>query len=217
MDRAGPSTLFQSLSHDYSRSYACGFAGCVHHVLMFDLSHLCSGLVKSHFYHIWVQLRVLRQTKEIRELHGILSKMQIPTYLGRLPALMGSTAGGSLTANQWLIAAIAVLPVAIPQIWRNTIQNDHDANTVLSARLDMFKKARESKKAKAAKAKKTKQADKQGQSSSVRYRCVADLLVRPPGAPVGTRTSSWVSTPPPSALVCSQFCIAAQSNFHTVG
>jgi hypothetical protein len=39
--------------------------------------------------------------------------MQIPTYLGQLPTLMGDTAGGLLTADQWLIAAIAVCPVAV--------------------------------------------------------------------------------------------------------
>jgi hypothetical protein len=104
---------------------------------------------------------VLQQTKEIRELHGILSKMQIPTYLGRLPALMGSLAGGSLTANQWLIAAIAVLPVAVPQIWQNTVQNDHNANAVLLACLEMFQKVCGDKKAKAAKGKKVKKVSQQ--------------------------------------------------------
>lgn len=33
------------------------------------------GLVKTHFYHIWIQLKVLRKTKELRRFHEILSKV----------------------------------------------------------------------------------------------------------------------------------------------
>jgi hypothetical protein len=84
--------------------------------------------VKTHFYNIWIQLKVLRKTKELRRLHDILSqvsfhvfffasadrfKMRMPTYMGRLPTLMGAPAGGSLTADQWLITAIAALPVMV--------------------------------------------------------------------------------------------------------
>jgi hypothetical protein len=46
--------------------------------------------------------------------------MKIPTYLGRVPALMGNTAGGSVTADQWLIAATAVCPVAVGCIFEST-------------------------------------------------------------------------------------------------
>jgi hypothetical protein len=103
-------------------------------VLPFSKTNSIIGLVKTHFYHIWIQLKVLRKTKELRRFHDILSKvlstllimvvhaltvisqLQIPTYLGRVPALMGDSAGGSLTADQWLIAAIAVCPVAVRQL-----------------------------------------------------------------------------------------------------
>jgi hypothetical protein len=44
-------------------------------------------------------------------------QLKVPTYLGQLPALMGDTAGGSLTADQWLIAAIAVCPIAVSLTW----------------------------------------------------------------------------------------------------
>lgn len=33
------------------------------------------GLVKTHFYHIWVQLKILRKSKELRRLHGILERV----------------------------------------------------------------------------------------------------------------------------------------------
>lgn len=41
------------------------------------------------------------------------SQLKIPAYMGRLPALMGIPAGGSLTADQWSIAATVVLPLAV--------------------------------------------------------------------------------------------------------
>jgi hypothetical protein len=86
------------------------------------------GLVKTHWYNIWIQLKVLRPTKELARFHDILSRVRciekcvtwsdppqllIPTYLGRVPALMGEPAGGSLTADQWMISALAVCPVAV--------------------------------------------------------------------------------------------------------
>ncbi len=89
------------------------------------------GLVKTHFYHIWVQGKILRKTKELRRFHTILNQVsniaqlislgvsscifqvKLPAYLGRLPALMGIPAGGSLTADQWLLMATVVGPVAV--------------------------------------------------------------------------------------------------------
>lgn len=41
----------------------------------------------------------------------------MPKKLGRLPAMIGEPAGGSLTADQWLIFATVVAPLVIPQIW----------------------------------------------------------------------------------------------------
>ncbi len=35
------------------------------------------GLAKSHFYHIWVQLKILRKTKELHELHSILDNVRL--------------------------------------------------------------------------------------------------------------------------------------------
>jgi hypothetical protein len=128
---------------------------------------LSSGLVKNHFHSIWIQLWVFREKKEVRQLHGILSQLQIPTHLGQLPKLMGTTAGGSLSADQWLIAAIAALPVMIPQIYTNVTRNKCDADAILYNRKLMFSQAREAKKAKAqakkaANAKNAKKTEKQG-------------------------------------------------------
>lgn len=95
------------------------------------LTHPMLGLVKTHFYHIWVQLRVFRKTKELRRfqeilrtvcyprrlfvMHGLMSMVQIslPSSLGRLPRLIDESGGGSLTADQWLILATKVGPLAV--------------------------------------------------------------------------------------------------------
>jgi len=40
-------------------------------------------------------------------------QFKMPPYLGRLPTLMGIPAGGSLTADQWLLMATVVGPIAV--------------------------------------------------------------------------------------------------------
>ncbi|KAJ7188886.1 hypothetical protein C8R46DRAFT_1024111 [Mycena filopes] len=84
-------------------------------VVIDPMHNLFLGVVKTHFYHIWVQLNVLRKTKELRSLHAILSKLKLPAHLGRLPSLIGEPAGGSLTADQWLNFATVVAPLALWQ------------------------------------------------------------------------------------------------------
>ncbi|KAJ7182051.1 hypothetical protein C8R46DRAFT_1210561 [Mycena filopes] len=64
------------------------------------------------FYHIWVQLNVLR-TKELRSLHALLAKLQLPSHLGPLPSLIGEPAGGSLTADQWRNFPTVVAPLVV--------------------------------------------------------------------------------------------------------
>ncbi|KAJ7816338.1 hypothetical protein B0H13DRAFT_1923633 [Mycena leptocephala] len=82
------------------------------------------GVVKTHFYHIWVQLNVLRKTKELRSLHALLAKLKLPAHLGRLPSLIGEPAGGSLTADQWLVFCTIVAPLIIPQFWQEYIPEE---------------------------------------------------------------------------------------------
>ncbi|KAI0054356.1 hypothetical protein BV25DRAFT_1951632 [Artomyces pyxidatus] len=91
------------------------------------------GLVKTHFYHIWVQGKILRKTKELNVLHQMLAEFEIPGYLGRLPTLVGIPAGGSLTADQWLLLATVVGPIAIPQIWAEFLTNPDEARAQRSA------------------------------------------------------------------------------------
>ncbi|KAH9912376.1 hypothetical protein B0H21DRAFT_828763 [Amylocystis lapponica] len=110
------------------------------------------GLVKTHFYHIWIQLKMLRKTKELRRMHAILADLHMPATLGRLPALVGEPAGGSLTADQWLVFATVVAPLAIPQIWQDYVAGDPDS--VLARRLASVAKTVSEKHVKAAAARK---------------------------------------------------------------
>ena len=40
-------------------------------------------------------------------------KMELPAKVGRLPQLIGEPAGGSLTADQWLVLATIVGPLVV--------------------------------------------------------------------------------------------------------
>ncbi|CDO73026.1 hypothetical protein BN946_scf185007.g80 [Trametes cinnabarina] len=86
-------------------------------VVVDPMHNLFLGLVKTHFYHIWVQLKILRRSCELRRVHEILAQIDLPSRLGRLPRLIGEPAGGSLTADQWLILATVVGPLAFPELW----------------------------------------------------------------------------------------------------
>ncbi|KAJ7814371.1 hypothetical protein B0H13DRAFT_1924870 [Mycena leptocephala] len=93
-------------------------------IVIDPMHNLFLGVVKTHFYHIWVQLNVLRKTKELRTLHALLSKLKLPAHLGRLPSLIGEPTGGSLTADQWLVFCTIVAPLIIPQLWQEYIPEE---------------------------------------------------------------------------------------------
>jgi hypothetical protein len=66
----------------------------------FNKLTLCQGLIKTHFYHIWVQGKVFRQTKELRSLHAILADvrlMAILLFLTRLLIRLNSVASDAAT------------------------------------------------------------------------------------------------------------------------
>ncbi|EMD33478.1 hypothetical protein CERSUDRAFT_57200 [Gelatoporia subvermispora B] len=88
-------------------------------VVVDPMHNIFLGLVKTHFYHIWVQGKVLRKTRELRAFHTMLADLEMPARLGRLPSLIGEPAGGSLTADQWLVLVTIVGPLLMPQIWHD--------------------------------------------------------------------------------------------------
>jgi hypothetical protein len=75
------------MPHDRDRSHAQSLAWYVTHLSTQSVAyHQASGLVKTHFYHIWIQMKVLRKTKELRRFHDILSKVCVYLFAaGRNP------------------------------------------------------------------------------------------------------------------------------------
>ncbi|KAI0685851.1 hypothetical protein C8T65DRAFT_835719 [Cerioporus squamosus] len=88
-------------------------------IVIDPMHNLFLGLVKTHFYLIWVKLKILRKTKELATFHSMLQTFVAPTKLGRLPHLVGEPAGGSLTSDQWMLLATVVAPMLLPQLWSN--------------------------------------------------------------------------------------------------
>ncbi|RPD54017.1 hypothetical protein L227DRAFT_512414 [Lentinus tigrinus ALCF2SS1-6] len=114
-------------------------------IVVDPMHNLFLGLAKTHFYHIWVQLGILRPNKELKCFHDLLKDLRLPRKLGRLPHLIGEPAGGSLTSEQWLILTTIIGPMLFPHIWADCIP-DPDGSR-LASRLEhiasVFKKRKE--------------------------------------------------------------------------
>ena len=110
------------------------------------LAFYCIGLVKTHFFHIWVQCQILRQNHELQVLHELLAdvstlllhhiiinplQFELPGHVGRLPKNIGEPGGGSLSADQWLTLALAVGPIVVSTIPLYTIYIISKLNIVL--------------------------------------------------------------------------------------
>ncbi|KAF7363429.1 hypothetical protein MSAN_00998700 [Mycena sanguinolenta] len=108
----------------WSELYRLPYFNLCEMIVIDPMHNLFLGVVKTHFYHIWVQLNVLRKTKELRSLHALLSKLKLPAHLGRLPSCIGEPTGGSLTADQWLNFCTIVAPLIIPQLWQEYIPEE---------------------------------------------------------------------------------------------
>lgn len=92
---------------------------------------LDSGLVKTHFYNIWVQGKILRANHELDVFHDMLADVRldlmcmsntnnqsnsqfiVPGSCGKLPTDIGMPSGGSLTADQWLLLATVYGPIIV--------------------------------------------------------------------------------------------------------
>ncbi|EDR11390.1 uncharacterized protein LACBIDRAFT_323939 [Laccaria bicolor S238N-H82] len=166
-----------SAREDFVKQYAARWSefarlpyfDLVRMIVIDPMHNLLLGLVKTHFYHIWVQGKILRKTKELRALHNILSNFSMPAYLGRLQSLVGIPTGGSLTADQWLLMAVVVGPIAIPQIWHDYMPDPVAArrqrDTANKAHIDKKVRAAETRKQKAA-AKKSMTEQRQAQDNT---------------------------------------------------
>ncbi|KAJ7749137.1 hypothetical protein B0H16DRAFT_1461303 [Mycena metata] len=127
----------------------------------------------------------------MRRFHALLAELHLPAFLGRLPGLMGIPAGGSLTADQWLVAAVIVCPILVPQIWAEYMPDD--VSEVLSRRIPGIKASITEKREKAAAGRKRKAA-------------AAALLkeAQPVAAPPAPATAGGAVTVAPQANTRSQ-------------
>ncbi|KAG2046440.1 hypothetical protein BDR06DRAFT_977476 [Suillus hirtellus] len=89
-----------------------GFASHFH-MHFFDLMHnLFLGLVKTHFYDIWVQSKILHANHELNIFHDMLADLR-----------------GSLTADQWLLLVTVYGPIIhVTQIKQLETQKKTAAN-----------------------------------------------------------------------------------------
>ncbi|KAG2046041.1 hypothetical protein BDR06DRAFT_977775 [Suillus hirtellus] len=89
----------------------------VNQVMIDPMHNLFLGLVKTHFYNIWVQ-----------------GKFTLPSSCGKLPNDIGMPSGGSLTADQWLLLSTVYSPIVIPQLWSACLPST-ESNQILQDRV----------------------------------------------------------------------------------
>ncbi|KAI6015498.1 hypothetical protein BKA83DRAFT_4061063, partial [Pisolithus microcarpus] len=97
----------------YSELSRLPYFDLVQQIVIDPMHNLFLGLVKTHFYNIWVQSKILRPNYELTTLHNMLSDFIIPSSCGKLPTDIGIPAGGSLTADQWLLLATVYGPIVV--------------------------------------------------------------------------------------------------------
>ncbi|KAG1736838.1 uncharacterized protein EDB91DRAFT_1055457 [Suillus paluster] len=102
----------------------------VNQVVIDPMHNLFLGLVKTHFYNIWVQGKVLRPNHELTAFHEMLANFTLPSSCGKLPKDIGMPSGGSLTADQWLLLSTVYGPIVIPQLW-SACAPSADSNHIL--------------------------------------------------------------------------------------
>ncbi|KAG1727964.1 uncharacterized protein EDB91DRAFT_1239467 [Suillus paluster] len=117
----------------------------VEQIVVDPMHNLFLGLVKTHFYNIWVQSKILRPNHELEVLHEMLADFVVPGSCGKLPTDIGMPSGGSLTADQWLLLSTVYGPVIpfiaqVPQLWSKCLPTDADQE-ILNQRAEKFLQA----------------------------------------------------------------------------
>ncbi|KAG2066579.1 hypothetical protein BDR04DRAFT_1121104 [Suillus decipiens] len=140
----------------YTQLSRLPYFNIVEQVIIDPMHNLFLGLVKTHFYNIWVQSKILQPTHELQMLHEMLAdlpmllttviKFIVPGSCSRLPTDIGMPSGGSLTADQWLLLATTYGPIIIPQLWSTCLPSDGD-DQILHQRVAMIQKLENEKEA----------------------------------------------------------------------
>ncbi|KIO10550.1 hypothetical protein M404DRAFT_21461 [Pisolithus tinctorius Marx 270] len=97
----------------YSQLSCLPYFNLVHQIVIDLMHNLFLGLVKTHLYGIWVQSKILRPNHELAMLHNMLADFIVPGLCGKLPTDIRIPAGGSLTADQWLLLTTVYGPIVI--------------------------------------------------------------------------------------------------------
>ncbi|OBZ79611.1 hypothetical protein A0H81_00065 [Grifola frondosa] len=83
----------------------------VRQVVIDPMHNLFLGLVKMHFYYMWVKMGILQEKHELCVLHDMLRDFTLLYGSGKLPKDIGEPSGGSLTADQWRLLAVEQGPI----------------------------------------------------------------------------------------------------------
>ncbi|KAF8887304.1 hypothetical protein BD779DRAFT_1470716 [Infundibulicybe gibba] len=134
----------------YTQLSCLPYFNLVDQVIIDPMHNLFLGLVNTHFYNIWIQSKILCPKHELLVLHKMLDDFVLPGTSGKLPKEIGIPAGGSLTADQWLLLSTVFSPIIIPQLWSACMPHDDDDNRLLiNKRAKVIAKSLIAKKAKA--------------------------------------------------------------------
>ncbi|KIK79761.1 hypothetical protein PAXRUDRAFT_36357 [Paxillus rubicundulus Ve08.2h10] len=82
-------------------------------IIIDPMHNLFLGLVKMHFYNIWIQRKILRPNHELAKLHEMLADFTIPGSCGKLQTDIRMPYEGSLMADQWLLLSTVHGPIII--------------------------------------------------------------------------------------------------------
>ncbi|KAF8481366.1 hypothetical protein JB92DRAFT_3132926 [Gautieria morchelliformis] len=113
------------------------------------MHNLLIGVLKNHWYSIWIQGKALRaktqkNKRELDLVHELLNSFEMPSFVGRPARQVGEQAGGSLSADTYKGLGCVFLPALIPFVWEASLPGAHkefqQANETFSRRYDEWQK-----------------------------------------------------------------------------
>ncbi|KAG1818070.1 uncharacterized protein BJ212DRAFT_1298920 [Suillus subaureus] len=114
-------TTCKNFVKDYATCYTqlsrLPYFNLVNQVVIDPMHNLFLGLIKMHFYNIWVQGKVLHPNHELTTFHNMLANFTLPSACRKLPKDIGMPSGGLFTVDQWLLLSTVYGPIVIPQLW----------------------------------------------------------------------------------------------------
>ncbi|KAG0692848.1 hypothetical protein DFH29DRAFT_881990 [Suillus ampliporus] len=86
------------------------------------MHNLFLGIVKTLWYNQWIQTSALckstdKRARELDVIHRFLAMFEVSLWAGKLPSRVGEPAGGSLSADEYKLAATYTWPIIILIVW----------------------------------------------------------------------------------------------------